>query len=80
MVDAGIDSGDLLVVDKSITPEDGQIVLAVVNGDFTVKRLSKKGQSVYLVPENSAFSPLEIDAYMDFRISGVVTGVIKSLL
>ena len=80
MVDAGIDSGDLLVVDKSITPEDGQIVLAVVNGDFTVKRLSKKGQSVYLVPENSEYRPLEIDAYMDFRISGVVTGVIKSLL
>ncbi len=80
MVDAGIDNGDLLVVDKSINPEDGQIVLAVVNGDFTVKRLSKKGQSVYLVPENRSFSPLEIDAYMDFRISGVVTGVIKSLL
>ncbi len=80
MVDAGIDNGDLLVVDKKIEPEDGRIVLAVVNGDFTVKRLIKRNGRVILQPENQAFQPLEIDAYMDFRIWGVVTGVIKSFL
>lgn len=80
MVDAGIDDGDLLVVDKKLAPEDGRIVLAVVNGDFTVKRLLKNAGRVVLQPENKAFTPLEIDEYMDFRIWGVVTGVIKSFL
>lgn len=79
MVDAGIDDGDLLIVDKSRHPEDGQIVLAVINGDYTVKRLKIRGQKLYLMPENPKFEPIEIDQFMDFRVWGVVTGLIKKL-
>jgi len=79
MVGAGIDNGDLLIVDKSRHPEDGQIVLAVINGDYTVKRLKLKDSKLFLLPENPTFAPLEIDQFMDFRVWGVVTGLIKKL-
>lgn len=79
MVGAGIESGDLLVVDKSITPQNNQIVLAVVDGEYTVKRLVKKNNQVYLKPENPDFPLISIPEYSDFRIWGVVTGVIKKL-
>lgn len=79
MVGAGIDDGDLLIVDKEIEARDGQIILAVINGDYTVKRLLKKEDAYYLQPENPDFEPLRITQFMDFRIWGVVTGLIKKL-
>ena len=79
MVGAGIDSGDLLIVDKEKEPENNQIILAVINGDYTVKRLLLKDQHVFLNPENPDFEPLKITPFMDFRIWGVVTGVIKKV-
>jgi len=80
MIKAGIDDGDLLIVDKSLHADNNQIVLAVINGEFTVKRLLKKGNRVFLLPENPDFDPIEITEFMDFRISGVVTGVIKKMI
>tara|TARA_Y100001934_G_C12214363_1_gene707692 strand:+ start:48 stop:473 length:426 start_codon:yes stop_codon:yes gene_type:complete len=79
MVGAGIDDGDLLIVDKELEAKEGQIILAVINGDYTVKRLIKKSEAYYLQPENPAFEPLRITTFMDFRIWGVVTGLIKKL-
>lgn len=80
MIDAGIDDGDLLIVDKHLEPQNNNIVLAVINGEYTVKRLYKSGQDLYLQPENKSMSPIKITPYMDFRIWGVVTGLIKKLL
>ncbi len=79
MVGAGIDDGDLLIVDKELEAREGQIILAVINGDYTVKRLIQKSDAYYLQPENPDFEPLKITQFMDFRIWGVVTGLIKKL-
>jgi len=80
MVDAGIDDGDLLIVDKSIEPENNNIVLAVIDGHYTVKRLFKNGEDLFLQPENKSMSPIKITPFMDFRVWGVVTGLIKKFL
>lgn len=80
MIDAGIDDGDLLIVDKSLEPQNKNIILAVINGEYTVKRLYKNGEDLFLQPENKHHNPIKITPYMDFRIWGVVTGLIKKLL
>lgn len=79
MVGAGIDDGDLLIVDKDLQARDGQIILAVINGDYTVKRLKRENEALFLMPENPDFEPFRITQFMDFRIWGVVTGLIKKL-
>ena len=79
MIGAGIDSGDMLIVDKDREATNNQIILAVINGDYTVKRLLIKDGATYLKPENDNFEPLLITQFMDFRIWGVVTGVIKKV-
>lgn len=78
MTGAGILHGDLLVVDKSLNPSNGQIIIAVLNGETTVKRLKiNKKNVITLVPENSNYQELEINEEMDFKIWGVVTSVIR---
>lgn len=79
MVEAGIFSGDLLLVDRSLEPRDGNVVIAVVNGELTVKRLAQIGNRLLLVAENPAYGPLEINEHTDFMIWGVVTYVIHAL-
>ncbi len=79
MIDAGIHHNDLLVVNRAIEPKEGHIVIAAVNGEITVKRLSCKDNQVVLLPENSQYIPLTITKDMDFRIWGVVTSVVRSL-
>jgi DNA polymerase V len=79
MVGANIDDGDLLIVDKEREARSGQIILAVINGEYTVKRLLIKANQVYLQPENEEFTPLLITPFMDFRVWGVVTGLIKKM-
>lgn len=76
MIDANIHSGDILVVDRSISAASGKIVVAVINGEFTVKRLVQKNGAVYLQPENSRFPPIKVDPEGDFQIWGVVTYII----
>lgn len=76
MRDAGILSGDMLVVDRSLTPSHGRIVVAVVDGEFTVKRILIENDEVYLSPENEAFTPIKINPDSQFQIWGVVTYVI----
>ena len=80
MVNAGIHSGDLLVVDRSLEPGHKKIILAVLDGEFTVKRLVRKRGRIYLYPENNAYEPLEITEENRFEVWGVVTAVIHEVL
>lgn len=70
MIGAGIFSGDLLIVDRAMNPTNGSIVIAVVNGDLTVKRLHRSKGGITLLPENPAYRPIEIDHSTDFLRSG----------
>jgi DNA polymerase V len=72
MIKAGIHSGDILVVDSSLEAQHGQIVLASLDGDVTVKRLSSRGNKTELLAENDNFSPIDTEKYADFKICGVV--------
>jgi DNA polymerase V len=78
MIDAGIYPDDLLVVDRSIRAIDGDIVIASLNGEFTVKILQNE-PALMLVPRNSHYSPILIQEGDDFEVFGVVTNVIRSM-
>ena len=73
MIGAGINSGDILIVDRSLEPKDKRIVVACLNGDFTVKRISKNKDKLFLMAENPKYSPIEIKEGMDFEVWGVVS-------
>lgn len=80
MIDVGIHSNDTMVVDRSIQPKNGSIVIAALDGELTVKRLAvEKDGRVLLMPENSQFSPITVTEDSDFHIWGVVTNSIRSL-
>ena len=79
MIGAGIHSGDLLVVDRSLEPADKNVVVAVLDGELTVKRLFKQNQVLRLLPENLNYQPIEIAPQQTIEIWGVVTSVIHSL-
>ncbi len=79
MINAGIHSGDILIVDRSIEPQNNKIVVAVVNGAFTVKRILKKADKLFLVSENPDFKPIEINDSSELEIWGVVMHVIHSV-
>ena len=77
MIGAGISDGDLLVVDSSRTAEHGDIVIAAVEGEFTVKRLQLR-PTVQLIPMNSAYSPIIVGSEDTLDVFGVVTFIVKS--
>ena len=79
MVDAGIYDGDTLVVDRSIKPEENKIVIAALNGELTVKRLTRIKGELYLKPENNSYPPIELKEETDLKIWGVVTYVIHKI-
>ena len=76
MTKAGINSGDIMIVDRSLYPKHNDIVLAVIDGEFTVKRIAVSDDSLYLVPENDSFSPIKITESMNFQVWGVITHII----
>lgn len=80
MKGANIHSGDLLIVDRSLPPAHGKIVIAAINGELTVKRLSYQSGKIQLLPENAEFSAIDITENSDLVIWGVVTHVIHSTL
>ncbi len=77
MIGAGIADGDLLVVDRSEEAVHGRIVVAVLDGELTVKRLHIRRDVRLLVPENPKYKPLRIESGQELQLWGVVTGVIK---
>tara|TARA_B100000614_G_scaffold193551_1_gene174707 strand:+ start:1494 stop:1946 length:453 start_codon:yes stop_codon:yes gene_type:complete len=76
MINAGIVSGDLLVVDRSLEANDGCIIVAFIEGEFTVKRIKKKKNKIFLQAENNNYKAIEITKDMDFEIFGVVAHAI----
>ena len=79
MINAGIAEGDILVVDRSLTPISGKIVVAVLNGELTVKRLYKHEEYLELLPENPNYHPIRVNKEHDFMVWGVVTSVIHKV-
>ena len=79
MKDAGINDGDLLIIDKSIKPIDNKIAVCFVDGEFTLKRIKIDPEGVWLLPANEKYKPIHITEENDLRIWGVVTYVIKSV-
>lgn len=80
MINAGIYSGDMLVVDRSIEAVHGHVVIAAVNGELTVKRLSRQQGKTRLLAENPEFAAIELTSDQDVVIWGVVTHVIHAVL
>jgi DNA polymerase V len=76
MIDAGIAEGDILVIDKSLEPKDGDIAVCFLDGEFTVKRISKREEGLFLMPANNEFKPIRISEESDFQVWGIVTYVI----
>lgn len=79
MTGTGIYTDDILVVDRSVTPKHNSIVVAVVSGGLTVKRLWKKGGRIVLLSENPAYQPVDVTDVEEFEVWGVATSVIHSL-
>lgn len=79
MLGVGIHPGDVMVVDRSVDPSDGKIVIAVVDAELTVKRFRRQAGRVFLQAENPAFPNIDIDEAQDFRVWGVVVSVIHKL-
>jgi DNA polymerase V len=79
MKNSGINDGDILVVDRSLSPGDNDIVIAVLDGELTVKRVKRSRKELYLAPENPEFEPIKITPEMDLTVWGVVTAVIHRL-
>ena len=80
MLGANIKSGDILIVDRSIEPQYGHIVIAAVGDDLTVKRLVINGESVELKPENDDYEPIKVSKKDKLHIWGVVTNIIHRLM
>jgi len=79
MTDAGLDEGDIIVVDRSLDPTDGSIAVCFIDGEFTVKRIRRENGGIRLMPANDKYAPILITAENDFSIWGVVTYVIKKV-
>ena len=80
MINSGIQDQDLIIVDKSITPKEGNIVIAMIDGEFTVKRLAKKNNELYLKAENNNYPDFNFRNYNDIQIWGVVIYSIHNLV
>lgn len=76
MLGAGIHSGDILIVDRSVKVVDRKVIIAILNGELTVKRIRIVDGNVSLVPENENYSIIEIDENIEFEVWGVVTSVV----
>ncbi len=79
MVNAGLDDGDLLIIDRSLEPQNNKIAVCFIDGEFTVKRLKIQGKKVTLMPENPKYKPIKVTPESDLIIWGIVTYVIKAV-
>ena len=79
MQGAGLDDGDLLVIDRSKEPEDNAIAVCFIDGDFTVKRLKVEAECIFLMPENPNYKPIKVTEDNQLIIWGVVTYVVKKV-
>ncbi|MEO6540836.1 MAG: translesion error-prone DNA polymerase V autoproteolytic subunit [Ferruginibacter sp.] len=79
MINAGIFDGDIAIVDRSVKPQNGKIVIAVIDGEMLIRRYEKTMNSLRLIPETPKLSPIDVSEFSDFKIWGVVIYVIHSL-
>jgi len=79
MKGAGIDDGDIMVIDRSIEPRNNKIAVCLIDGEFTVKRIKKTKEALLLMPENSDFQPIKVTEENQLVIWGIVTYVIKKV-
>ncbi|MGE5497572.1 MAG: LexA family protein, partial [Syntrophothermus sp.] len=77
MINAGIFEGDLIIISPKKDALNGEIVVALLGDEATVKRFEKRGDEVYLIPENSSYPPIAVRRREDFSIVGKVVGVIR---
>lgn len=77
MVDAGIFDKSIIVVDASLEPVNGDIAVCIIDGDFTLKRISKVKDKLYLMPENNNFKPIEVKEGNNFEVWGILTWVLS---
>ena len=79
MIGAGLDDGDLLVIDRALSPGNGKIAVCFIDGEFTVKRIKKEKGKFYLIPENKKYKSIELNEDNELIIWGVVEYVIKKV-
>lgn len=83
MIDAGVEEGDILVIDKSLEPQDGDMAVCFLDGEFTLKYLrfipEENNRRLMLVPANERYPSIEVNEGIDFKMWGVVTYVIKKI-
>lgn len=79
MVDSGINEGDMLIIDRSIEPQDGDIAVCFIDGDFTVKRIIINNDGISLVPANRKYPVIKVLKDSNFIIWGIVSHIIKKL-
>ena len=85
MIDAGVEEGDILVIDKSLEAVDGDMAVCFVDGEFTLKFISTadpetgRKDGLWLVPANPAYKPIKVRDFSDFIVWGIVTYIIKKV-
>ncbi len=79
MTEAGVDDGDLLVIDKALPYRHQALAVCYLDGEFTLKRIKIEGQNLYLMPANPTYQPIMVRAEQDFCVWGIVTYVIKKV-
>ena len=79
MINAGIYDGDILIVDRSIKPVNGKIVIAVIDGEMLIRRYEKTMNRLRLIPETAKLSAIDVGEFMDFKIWGVVVYIIRGV-
>lgn len=79
MTGAGIDDGDILVIDRSLEPQNNKVAVCLIDGEFTVKRIKKDEDALFLIPENSLYKSIKIEEHNELTIWGIVTYVIKKM-
>lgn len=77
--DIHVFEGDIMVIDKSLTPQNGDLVVAVINSEFTAKFISIRGREIFLCPASKKFDPIRIAEFDDFKVWGVVTRIIQDV-
>ena len=79
MIGAGIHDGDVVIVDRSIKPNTGKVIIASLNGEMLIRRFEKTFNKIRLIPETTKLATIDIDPYAEFSVWGVVTYVIHAL-
>ena len=78
MINIGIHHGDIIIVDRSLTPQNEDIIIAVLEGEFLIKQFSNMGDKIKLIPHNPKYPTIYITEDSDFQVWGVVVHSIRS--